>query len=64
MDNLCTPYAQAVGIPVDNSCITYVKPVDNFGGGGPRGYCSIVTVPSGIQNSRKLGLTTVSSCVL
>ena len=56
MHTLCT----AVGM----SCITYVKPVDNFGGGGPRGYCSIVTVPSGIQNSRKLGLTTVSSCVL
>ena len=56
MHTLCT----AVGI----SCITYVKPVDNFGGGGARGCCCIVTVPSGIQNSRKLGLTTVSSCIL
>ena len=56
MHSLCT----AVGI----SCITYVKPVDNFGDGGELGYRRIVTVPSGIQNSRKLGLTTVSSCVL
>ena len=56
MHTLCT----AVGM----SCITYVKPVDNFGAGGPRGYRRIVTVPSGIQNSRKLGLTTVSLCVL
>jgi len=60
MYNLCITYAQhadPVGNYVQNLWIT-------LGTGGRWGYRRIVTVPASIQNSRKLGLTPVSSCVL